>query len=171
MARYRLLELRKENGKTQKELADALGISQGFLSSVEKGRNPFPDERVADLRRVFPGVDITKYEVNDEDYPHYLESVGSNNKFSEVRINDPEALRQILEILERMDRDTDKAKGGDDEEIQRLRDENARLCTRLDEIRKKYDDCRDREIELREEIWRLRELLTTNGISYTQEKR
>lgn len=171
MARYRLLELRKENGKTQKELAAALGVTQGFLSSVEKGRNPFPDERVADLRKAFPGVDITRYEIDEEEYPRYLESVGSNNKFSEIRINDPEALRQILGILERIDRDTDKARGGDDEEIQRLRDDNARLCSRIDELQKKYDDCRDREIDLREEIWRLRELLTANGISYTQEKK
>lgn len=171
MARYRLLELRKENGKTQKELAVLLGVTQGFLSSVEKGRNPFPDERVADLRRAFPGVDITKYEINEEEYPRYLDSVGSNNKFSEIRINDPEALRQILGILERIDRDTDKARCGDDEEIQRLRDENTRLNSRLDELRKKYDDCRDKEIELRDEIWRLRELLTSNGIGYSQEKK
>lgn len=171
MARYRLLELRKEHGKTQKQLAHDLGITQGFLSSVENGRNPFPDERVEDLSKVFPGVDLTEYEVPEEDYPRYLETVGSNNRFSEIRINDPDTLRQMLELLERVNRDTDKAKDCDEDEIKRLREENARLSHRLDESRNKYDDCRDREIDLREEIWRLRELLTANGISYTQEKK
>lgn len=171
MARYRLLELRKEHGKTQKQLAHDLGITQGFLSSVENGRNPFPDERVEDLRKVFPGVDLTEYEVPEEDYPHYLETVGSNNRFSEVRINDPETLRQMLEMLERVNRDTEKEKNCDDEEIKRLREENARLSRQLDEQRSKYDDCRDREIELRDELWRLRELLTSHGIPYTQEKK
>lgn len=171
MARYRLLELRKEHGKTQKQLAHDLGITQGFLSSVENGRNPFPDERVEDLRKAFPGVDLTEYEVPEEEYPRYLETVGSNNRFSEVRINDPETLRQMLEMLERVNRDTEKEKNGDDEEIKRLREENARLSRQLDEQRAKYDDCRDREIELRDELWRLRELLTSHGIAYTQEKK
>lgn len=171
MARYRLLELRKENGKTQKQLAHDLGITQGFLSSVENGRNPFPDERVEDLRKVFPGVDLSKYEVGEEDYPHYLETIGSNNRFSEVRINDPETLRQMLELLERVNRDTDKEKNCDEDEIKRLREENARLSHRLDESRTKYDASRDKEIELREEVWRLREILTSHGIDYTQEKK
>ncbi len=168
MARYRLLELRKENGKTQKELADALGVSQGFLSSVEKGRNPFPDERVEDLRKVFPGVDLAEYEVEEEEYPNYMKTIGSHNKFSEVRINDPDILRQMLEVLERMNRDTNKEKGGDSAEIQRLHEDNQRLRLQLDEVNKKYNVSRDREIELLEEIWRLRELLITNGIPYKQ---
>lgn len=171
MARYRLLELRKEHGKTQKKLAEELGITQGFLSSVENGRNPFPDERVEDLRKAFPGVDLTEYEVGEDDYPRYLETIGSNNKFSEVRINDPETLRQMLELLERVNRDTDKAKNSDEDEIKRLREENARLSRQLDEQRTKYDECRDRELELNREIWRLREILLSNGIPYTQEKK
>ena len=105
--------MRKEHGKTQKQLAHDLGITQGFLSSVENGRNPFPDERVEDLRKVFPGVDLTEYEVPEEEYPRYLETVGSNNRFSEVRINDPETLRQMLEMLERVNRDTEKEKNRD----------------------------------------------------------
>jgi len=171
MARYRLLELRKEHGKTQKQLAHDLGITQGFLSSVENGRNPFPDERVEDLRKLFPGVDLTKYEVPEDDYPRYLETIGSNNRFSEVRINDPDTLRQMLELLERVNRDTDKAKDCDEDEIKRLREENARLSHRLEEARAKYDASRDKEIELREEVWRLREILTSHGIEYTQEKK
>lgn len=171
MARYRLLELRKEHGKTQKQLAHDLGITQGFLSSVENGRNPFPDERVEDLRKLFPGVDLTEYEIPEDDYPRYLETIGSNNRFSEVRINDPDTLRQMLELLERVNRDTDKAKDCDEDEIKRLREENARLSHRLDEARTKYDASRDKEIELREEVWRLREILTSNGIDYTQEKK
>ena len=63
MARYDLKKLRTAYKITQKELADKLNVTQGFLSSVEKWRNPFPDERIDDLQRVFPDADLTDYEV------------------------------------------------------------------------------------------------------------
>ena len=63
MARYDLKKLRAAYKLTQKELADKLNVTQGFLSSVEKWRNPFPDERIDDLQRVFPDADLDTYEV------------------------------------------------------------------------------------------------------------
>lgn len=34
--------LRKSNGKTQKEVAEILGVSQGTYARYERGESPFP---------------------------------------------------------------------------------------------------------------------------------
>lgn len=61
MARYDLARFRREHCLTQKQLAEALSVTQGFLSSVENGRTPFPEERRKDFEKAFPGVNLDEY--------------------------------------------------------------------------------------------------------------
>ena len=44
-----LIEARKAAGITQQQLAEHLGVTQGTLADVERGRRPFPRERIAKL--------------------------------------------------------------------------------------------------------------------------
>ena len=61
MAKYDLARFRREHSLTQKQLAEALSVTQGFLSSVENGRTPFPEERRKDFEKAFPGVNLDEY--------------------------------------------------------------------------------------------------------------
>lgn len=66
MAKYDLARFRREHNLTQKQLAEALSVTQGFLSSVENGRTPFPEERRKDFERAFPGVVLDDYRSMDD---------------------------------------------------------------------------------------------------------
>lgn len=66
MARYDLARFRREHCLTQKQLAEALSVTQGFLSSVENGRTPFPEERRKDFEKAFPGVNLNDYRSLDD---------------------------------------------------------------------------------------------------------
>lgn len=61
MAKYDLARFRREHNLTQKQLAEILKVTQGFMSAVENGRAPFPDERRKDFEAAFPGVDLDDY--------------------------------------------------------------------------------------------------------------
>lgn len=49
----RIKEIRQARGLTQKEFADSLGIVQGFLSSIERGRKTPSDTLLIALRRTY----------------------------------------------------------------------------------------------------------------------
>ena len=66
MAKYDLAKFRRDHGLTQKQLAEALNVTQGFLSSVENGRTPFPEERKKDFELKFPEVDLEDYRSIDD---------------------------------------------------------------------------------------------------------
>lgn len=97
MARYDIARFRKEHKITQKEFANKMGISQGFLSSIENGRNHFPTERVDDLEKNYPHINWEDYELPEEDIKQT--NIGSNNDNSDIRINDDATLRMFLQCL------------------------------------------------------------------------
>lgn len=156
MARYDLKKLRTAYKITQKGLADKLNVTQGFLSSVEKWRNPFPDERIDDLQRVFPDADLTDYEVPEE---HVKEMIGSGNSSSEVDINDPEVIKQAMSLASAAGVSLEKSREDAVREMKYWRE-------RFDELEKETKKLRSDNSDLREEVWRLKELLLENGISY-----
>lgn len=156
MARYDLKKLRAAYKLTQKELADKLKITQGFLSSVEKWRNPFPDERIDDLQNVFPDADLSDYEVPEE---KVKEMVENNNTASDLKINDPEVLKRVMSLASAAGVTMEKAREDAVRDAKYWRD-------RFDEVEKEAKKLRTDNAELREEIWRLKELLLENGISY-----
>ena len=156
MARYDLKKLRTAYKITQKELADKLNVTQGFLSSVEKWRNPFPDERIDDLQRVFPDADLEAYELPEE---KVKEMIGSGNSSSEVDINDPEVVKQAMSIASAAGVSLEKSREDAVREMKYWRD-------RYDELEKETKQLRSDNSDLREEVWRLKELLLENGIYY-----
>lgn len=67
MAKYDLQKFRRERSLTQIQLAKALGVSQGFLSGMETGRNPFPEERRKNFAEAFPDVDLEDYRLPEKE--------------------------------------------------------------------------------------------------------
>lgn len=168
MARYDLKRLRTDQKITQKELADKLKVTQGFLSSVEKWRNPFPDERIDDLQKVFPDVDLTEYEVSDEDVPR--ENVGSFNRHSEIDINDSKLLLRLLDVIGKSTTSLDDARSAESVETTDWRKRYDKLNDKYEELRAERDSLLREKYELRDEIFRLRELLMKNNIDYEEKK-
>ena len=158
MARYDLPKLRKTLQMTQSQLARLLQISQGFLSSVENGRNPFPDERVDDLQKIFPNEDLSDYEVAEQ---KALSSIGSDNLFSQVQVNDPETLKALMEYMNRRTREETEAA-----------QEYSNACTQYQErilsLTTELENTRKEKYEYLEEVYRLRDLLRANGIDYAK---
>lgn len=168
MARYDFQKLRSDHNITQKELADKLKLSQGFLSSVEKWRNPFPDDRVQDLQAVFPNTDLTQYEVDEDTLPD--RSIGSHNKFSQIDINNPEVLKKLLDIVEKCTSESDGARNAETSEAAEWRKRYDKVCAELDAVRGERDRYMKEKYELQFEIFRLKELLLRNGIEYEEKK-
>lgn len=160
MARYDLRKLRTAHNITQKELADRLKVSQGFLSSVEKWRNPFPDDRVDDLQTSFPDVDLSDFEVAEENVPKG--NMGSFNKYSDIDINDSKVLSRLLELINRSSSSVEQSRETAIAEISDWR-------TRYDNLSKDNEQLRNENYSLKNEILRLKELLLDNGISYKKE--
>ena len=61
MPRYDISRLRKENGMSQSELANALQMTQSFLSAIENGKSPLPVEKEERLCEVFGIPDLNPY--------------------------------------------------------------------------------------------------------------
>lgn len=157
MARYDLRKLRADQKITQQELAKRLKVTQGFLSSVEKWRNPFPDDRIDDLQKVFPDVDLADYEVAEGDVPK--ESMGSFNKYSDIDINDSKLLMRLLEMISQSSASVEQSRETESMEVIDWR-------TRYDKLTGETEQLRKENYELKNEILRLKELLLENGISY-----
>ena len=158
MARYDLPRLRKTLNMTQKELAGLLKVSQGFLSSVENGRNPFPEDRVDDLQGVFPDEDLSDYEVTSQ---NPQTNIGSDNSQSEVMVNDPDTLKRMMEIISASIKDEKQVVEGVSSKLLEMQDKIMVLSDELEKTRKE-------KYELKDEIYRLQDLLRENGIDYTQ---
>ena len=158
MARYDLPRLRKTHNMTQSELARLLKISQGFLSSVEKGKNPFPDDRIDDLQSIFPEIDLSEYEIT---YTVPQTLIGSDNSQSDVTVNDPATLNAMLQIIRETNKYEQQITEANSNRMFEMQD---RILTLTDELEKTRKD----KYELKEEILRLRGLLRENGIDYEE---
>ena len=55
-------KLRNDLGLSQSEIADILGITQGFVSRIENGRDMFPSEHLPKLKELY-GEKVDKYMV------------------------------------------------------------------------------------------------------------
>lgn len=49
----RIIELRKEQGRTQQEIADVLNTERGYYNKYEKGKHPLPIEHVITLAKYY----------------------------------------------------------------------------------------------------------------------
>lgn len=159
MAKYDIRRMREEHKITQQALADKLKVSQGFLSSVEKLRYPFPPNRVNDLQMAFPDIDISDYEISEEETQKG--NVGSFNKDSDIDINDSEVLMQLLKIISESSNSVNSAR--EDE-----REDNRDWRKRCEHYMDETENLRKELYELRIENLGLKELLMENGIDYKE---
>ena len=88
MAKYDLTKFRQDVRLTQKELANILHITQGFMSSIETGRNQFPRERRVLIEEAFPEYNLDDYLIEEE--------------YSEKSVKDRRALGRLSDLLKRL---------------------------------------------------------------------
>lgn len=168
MAQYDLKRLRKEKDMTQQELAKRLNLSQGFLSSVECGRNPFPDERVDELQSLFPDISLEDYESIQGSKEAKIE-IGNHNTDSEIKIYDPDSMSTLITFLKTTIEDSRKDKRESTEELVNLRARNEKLTERYDRMVDELEETRRKLFDAREEIWNLKAKLSEYGIKETEE--
>lgn len=176
MAQYDLKRLRKEKGLTQQELAKSLNLSQGHLSTIESGRNPFPDERVDDLQALFPDLQLEDYE-NVKVSKETNIQIGTNNKSSDVRINQSDSTDKLMSMLQTQIEDKNKEREEWVHELEYIRtlnemfkEQNDKLDHRNEKLAERYDrvvdeleTTRKKLFEAREEIWALKTQLAELG--------
>lgn len=164
MAKFNLSQLRKDVGITQKDLADILEVSQGFMSSVESGRNPFPDERIGKLLAAFPAIDLDMYRLDDSNEDKSV--TNSYNHQSPIHINDKEL---ITAFIEQVNKTTD-LKNDElvrmQEELMSLRKSYQSLVDTSEKQRAAIDDYQQKIFALNDENMRLRMALLENGIKF-----
>lgn len=66
MSRIDIAQLRKSLGISQNELAQKLQINQSFLSAIENGRSPLPQEKENRLVEIFPDIDLSAFVIDSE---------------------------------------------------------------------------------------------------------
>ncbi len=95
---YELKDFRKKNNLQQKELADFLGIGQSFLSNIESGRSPLPDDKLEKLLSNPYGWDtslLSKGDISAQAVNHSNASVTIGARTDSAL----EAMRQEIEHL------------------------------------------------------------------------
>ena len=164
MPRYNIALLRKESGMTQQELASRLNLSQGHLSSVETGRNPFPIERVEDLQKLFPDKNLEDYLLEEETIKSGYE-VGNNNSDSHIHINGPEALKTLISMVAPPSIEDRNKIEFLSSEISTLHHRIEKLSERNERLMDKIEKANQHIYELMEENNALTKLLAEHGIS------
>lgn len=164
MARYDFTKLRKDLKITQKELADKLGLSQGFLSSVENGRNPFPDERVDDLQSAFPDVNLEEYEIAETDIK--TSNIGSHNTASSININEGETVKMLLECLAKANVNIGTARQEEGTEANEWRARFDKVTAELEKVREEKEKYQKLYYDLLVENTKIKETLKRNNIEY-----
>lgn len=195
MPTYDIKAIRQVHKISQRELAESIGVSQVFVSRIEQGKEPFPQERLQRLYDAYPRINFEEYEIHEEEprkrpgRPRSVSIEGSTvslsnspvlsgNKDSELRINDPEFLNNLIsmmaEVLKRGEKDGRAEKQivkNDEAQIEtfRERDEKNRqriekLEDKVEEYQNKLMDAVNENVKLHVEIANLKFLLAKNGI-------
>ena len=183
MAKYDLQKFRRERNLTQIQLAKALGVSQGFLSGMETGRNPFPEERMRNFSEAFPDVDLEDYRLPEKEpvkvtVTEYEDAesarVGEQKVVKEIRVangetsrenvaekekaahrRSPEFQKYLEAVTFRFDsNDPDFEMPTMRERLAEILEENDNLSKWNDELRAKADTLRDQLDESRNELFK-----------------
>lgn len=164
MAKFNLSQLRKDVGITQKDLADILEVSQGFMSSVESGRNPFPEERIGKLIAAFPSINLDMYRMVETNANKLV--TNSYNNQSPVNINDKELINSIFEQVNKATALKNKEIERMQEELVSLRKSYQGLVETSEKQRAAIDDYQQKIFALNDENMKLRMTLLENGIKF-----
>jgi transcriptional regulator with XRE-family HTH domain len=121
---FDLKAFRKINSITQVDLADYLGVGQGFISQIEKGSRPLPKENISKLLANPYGWDVSMLVETPDQEPQELAAQHI------PQLSSAEILLRDLLAEERAKIDSLQ------DRINELIEENARLRTLLESERK-----------------------------------
>lgn len=155
MGRLDLLKLRKAAGISQRDLAEKLSVQPSFLSAIENGKSRFPDEKLHKLKEIIGLDDLSDYFVEDAAEA----AVPPHTHAPE----ETDAIAQLLKhIHAQAHKDEHESKAREfelEERLDFMLKRNDRMSERIDELREEVDN-------LRAENFRLKEILTKNGLKY-----
>lgn len=98
-----LLDMRNERGLSQKDLAEAIGVSQSTIAKIEIGRNEATASTIRKLANYF-GVTADQLLELEDDFGHKIETKSDTYTTEERKlIND---FRQLSPALKKMLQDT-----------------------------------------------------------------
>lgn len=156
MKKIDLLKLRKAAGLSQKELAERLAVQPSFLSAIENGRSRFPDEKIEKLKEIVALDDFTDYLVEDavdsQVVPPHTHALDEADSLSQM-------LRHIHNLAHKSD---ETGRERENELVNRI----DYLAKRNDRLSEKLDDLRDTLDAVKEENFRLKEILLRNNIQF-----
>lgn len=172
MSRFNLSKYRKDLGITQRDIAEKLSVTAGFISNIEKGRSHLPEEKVKLLSEAFPEPNIEDYRIPED---IVLQPTFSANTIYEspVKVNDPEVFDRIVGLLR-------ESQSGDYKKntpfIKQVTEYNDKLLTRIDQLNNRIDDIRDEldkerkvNYQLNMLIVKYQKLMISSGIEFPLE--
>ena len=101
---FDLKEFRKHNGLTQAVVAEYLGVSEPFVSRVESGKDPMPEDKLDKLIKNDRGWFV---KIDTENHPGVIIDFGGRKRQNDSKQNKSweqkkiEMLEQRIEQLER----------------------------------------------------------------------
>lgn len=172
MAHIDLREFRRIRNIKQRELAEKLGITQSFLSNIERGRSPLPADKMQRIIEIYEIESLDEFVVYDERDKVNGGNVNSNNVNS--TINDMESMSEVMREIIASSKSGDKEVSGAVSELVKRYGEmmdsvmrrNGQLLEKSDELRSELDAARKENDELRKQILDLRTILIKNHIEY-----
>lgn len=153
MNRIDIAKLRKMVGMSQRELAEQLQVRPSFVSAIENGRSPLPEEKMNRLKEIFEIDSFDDYQIEEE---------GENPVVVPPHSHEPgDSIAQLLSHFHSLAHMNDHSVHNSESElrIEYLTKRNDRLSQRVDDLIEKVDILRDENL-------RLKELLIRNGIEY-----
>lgn len=156
MSRLDLVKLRKDEGMSQKELAELLSVRQSFLSAIENGRSRLPDEKLERIREVFGLEDLTPYMMEE----------AAEETVVPPHTHSHDETDSIALLLRHIHAQAHREEGGDHGRVAEMEARVAALMDRNDRLSNRIDTLRETIDTLREENFRLKEILARHGLEY-----
>lgn len=183
MKRFQLARFRKDHNMSQKDLAEKLSITQGFLSSIENGRSPLPVGKLNKLFEIFDVDNIDDYYVDDEeaiDAPEDSNSpIPTTSGLTPIQIidsmldvNSSKVVTKLIEVIRenignsvKTAFDSEQVVAEKDKEIKQLNRDIREAEERAQKFREEADQWREKFYTLREREFAYKELLMQNNIT------
>lgn len=147
----------------QQQLAERLGVNQSFISAIEKGKSPFPPNKMETLYEIFGEETVRR---------HMREDCVGDTGSHHASISESEVMTQLLRLFHNQEHSSEEHthiahhKKIDEMQasIDRLLQRNDTLSERNLELQRHVDSLTSTAIKLRGEIARLREIIISAGL-------
>lgn len=173
MKKFQLTRFRKDQKMSQKDLAKALCITQGFLSSIENGRSPLPQGKLDMLVELFDVKNINDYMVDDGELTDVAENesapIPTTQQLSQSQVmnsvlkwNSDEVMKKLITVVEDTIKDAVVKKQDD------KRSEYAEATKRADHLASELDKARAENFKLSKRELAYQKLLMKHGIDFSE---